>query len=69
MEISLRNPPWFLSTSARTRHSTGAPTPAMSICSRGESATPFAIQVSVSSLAASAGAMFYGTVADATNWP
>jgi len=41
---------------------------AMSICSTGESATQFAIYMSVSNLGASAGSMFYGMVADVTSW-
>ena len=41
---------------------------AMSICSHGESATQFAIYMSVSNLGASAGSMFYGMVADVTSW-
>lgn len=41
---------------------------AMSICSHGESATQFAIYMSVSNLGAAAGSMFYGTVAEHTSW-
>ena len=42
---------------------------AMSICSHGESATQFAIYMSVSNLGATAGSFFYGAVADVTSWP
>jgi len=42
---------------------------AMSICSHGESATQFAIYMSVSNLGATAGSFFYGAVADVTTWP
>mgnify|MGYP000057745711 CR=1 FL=1 len=41
---------------------------AMSICSREESATQFAIYMSVSNLGATAGSFFYGAVADVTSW-
>ena len=41
---------------------------AMSICSHGESATQFAIYMSVSNLGAAAGSMFYGMVAEHTSW-
>ncbi len=41
---------------------------AMSICSHGESATQFAIYMSVSNLGATAGSFFYGAVADVTSW-
>jgi PAT family beta-lactamase induction signal transducer AmpG len=41
---------------------------AMSICSAGESATQFAIYMSVSNLGATAGSFFYGAVADVTSW-
>jgi PAT family beta-lactamase induction signal transducer AmpG len=41
---------------------------AMSICSHGESATQFAIYMSVSNLGASIGSMFYGQVAEKTSW-
>lgn len=41
---------------------------AMSICSHGESATQFAIYMSVSNLGATAGSFFYGVVADVTSW-
>jgi PAT family beta-lactamase induction signal transducer AmpG len=42
---------------------------AMSICTHGESATQFAIYMSVSNLGATAGSFFYGAVADVTSWP
>jgi len=42
---------------------------AMSICSHGESATQFAIYMSVSNLGYTAGSFFYGAVADVTSWP
>jgi len=42
---------------------------AMSICSHGESATQFAIYMSVSNLGATAGSFFYGLVAGVTTWP
>ena len=42
---------------------------AMSICSAGESATQFAIYMSVSNLGATAGSFIYGAVADVTSWP
>ena len=41
---------------------------AMSICSHAESATQFAIYMSVSNLGATAGSFFYGAVADVTSW-
>ena len=41
---------------------------AMSICSTGESATQFAIYMSVSNLGASLGSVLYGMVADVTSW-
>jgi PAT family beta-lactamase induction signal transducer AmpG len=41
---------------------------AMSICSHGESATQFAIYMSVSNLGATAGSFFYGAVAGVTSW-
>ena len=41
---------------------------AMSICSAAESATQFAIYMSVSNLGATAGSFFYGAVADVTSW-
>jgi len=41
---------------------------AMSICSHGESATQFAIYMSVSNLGATAGSLFYGMVSDTTSW-
>jgi len=41
---------------------------AMSICTHGESATQFAIYMSVSNLGATLGSMFYGMVADHTSW-
>ena len=41
---------------------------AMSICTHGESATQFAIYMSVSNLGATAGSFFYGMVADVTSW-
>jgi PAT family beta-lactamase induction signal transducer AmpG len=41
---------------------------AMSICSTGESATQFAIYMSVSNLGATAGSMFYAGMADVTSW-
>jgi PAT family beta-lactamase induction signal transducer AmpG len=41
---------------------------AMSICSHGESATQFAIYMSVSNLGATAGSFFYGSVAGITSW-
>jgi PAT family beta-lactamase induction signal transducer AmpG len=41
---------------------------AMSICSHGESATQFAIYMSVSNLGATAGSLFYGMVAEHTSW-
>jgi PAT family beta-lactamase induction signal transducer AmpG len=42
---------------------------AMSICSHGESATQFAIYMSVSNLGASIGSVLYGSLADVTSWP
>jgi predicted MFS family arabinose efflux permease len=41
---------------------------AMSICTHGESATQFAIYMSVSNLGATLGSIFYGTVAGHTSW-
>jgi PAT family beta-lactamase induction signal transducer AmpG len=41
---------------------------AMSICTHGESATQFAIYMSVSNLGATAGSFFYGAVSDVTSW-
>jgi len=41
---------------------------AMSICSHGESATQFAIYMSISNLGATGGSLFYGMVADVTSW-
>jgi PAT family beta-lactamase induction signal transducer AmpG len=41
---------------------------AMSICTHGESATQFAIYMSVSNLGATAGSLFYGAFADVTSW-
>jgi PAT family beta-lactamase induction signal transducer AmpG len=41
---------------------------AMSICSHGESATQFAIYMSVSNLGASLGSVLYGMLADVTSW-
>ena len=41
---------------------------AMSICTHGESATQFAIYMSVSNMGATLGSMFYATVADRTSW-
>lgn len=41
---------------------------AMSICSHAESATQFAIYMSVSNLGATVGSFFYGAVADTTSW-
>lgn len=41
---------------------------AMSICSHAESATQFAIYMSVSNLGATAGSFFYGAVAGVTSW-
>ncbi len=41
---------------------------AMSICTHGESATQFAIYMSVSNLGATGGSFFYGMVADVTSW-
>ena len=41
---------------------------AMSICSHGESATQFAIYMSVSNLGATAGSFFYGSIAGVTSW-
>ncbi len=41
---------------------------AMSICTHGESATQFAIYMSVSNLGATLGSMFYGMVAEHTSW-
>jgi len=42
---------------------------AMSICTSGESATQFAIYMSVSNLGATLGSFIYGAVADVTSWP
>jgi predicted MFS family arabinose efflux permease len=42
---------------------------AMSICSSGESATQFAIYMSVSNLGATAGSFIYGAMSDVTSWP
>jgi len=42
---------------------------AMSICTHGESATQFAVYMSVSNLGATAGSFFYGAVAGVTSWP
>jgi PAT family beta-lactamase induction signal transducer AmpG len=42
---------------------------AMSICTAGESATQFAIYMSVSNLGATAGSFIYGAMADVTSWP
>ena len=41
---------------------------AMSICTHGESATQFAIYMSVSNLGATAGSFFYGSIAGVTSW-
>jgi PAT family beta-lactamase induction signal transducer AmpG len=41
---------------------------AMSICTHGESATQFAIYMSVSNLGATLGSMFFGSVAEHTSW-
>ena len=41
---------------------------AMSICTHGESATQFAIYMSVSNLGATAGSLCYGAVAGVTSW-
>lgn len=41
---------------------------AMSICTHGESATQFAIYMSVSNLGATLGSVFYGAVSDYTSW-
>jgi len=41
---------------------------AMSICTSGESATQFAIYMSVCNLGATVGSVFYGAVAEITNW-
>ena len=41
---------------------------AMSICSHGESATQFAIYMSVSNLGATAGSFFYGSISGVTSW-
>lgn len=42
---------------------------AMSICTSGESATQFAIYMSVCNLGATVGSLFYGAVAGFTSWP
>ena len=41
---------------------------AMSICTSGESATQFAIYMSVCNIGATIGSLFYGAVADITSW-
>jgi PAT family beta-lactamase induction signal transducer AmpG len=41
---------------------------AMSICTSGESATQFAIYMSVCNMGATAGSLFYGSVSGLTNW-
>ena len=41
---------------------------AMSICTTGESATQFAIYMSVSNVGATLGSLFYGMVSDVTSW-
>jgi predicted MFS family arabinose efflux permease len=41
---------------------------AMSLCTSGESATQFAIYMSVCNLGATVGSLFYGTVAGFTSW-
>ena len=41
---------------------------AMSICTSGESATQFAIYMSVCNIGATAGSFFYGAVAEVTSW-
>jgi PAT family beta-lactamase induction signal transducer AmpG len=41
---------------------------AMSICTSGESATQFAIYMSVCNMGATVGSLFYGAVAEVTNW-
>jgi PAT family beta-lactamase induction signal transducer AmpG len=41
---------------------------AMSICSHAESATQFAIYMSVSNLGATGGSLLYGAIADVTSW-
>ena len=41
---------------------------AMSICTSGESATQFAIYMSVCNIGATVGSLFYGAVADITSW-
>jgi predicted MFS family arabinose efflux permease len=41
---------------------------AMSICTSGESATQFAIYMSVHNLGATGGSLFYGSVADLASW-
>jgi len=40
----------------------------MSICTSGESATQFAIYMSVCNIGATVGSLFYGAVADITSW-
>jgi PAT family beta-lactamase induction signal transducer AmpG len=42
---------------------------AMSICTSGESATQFAIYMSVCNIGATVGSLFYGAVAEFTSWP
>jgi predicted MFS family arabinose efflux permease len=41
---------------------------AMSICTSGESATQFAIYMSVCNMGATAGSLLYGSVSEFTNW-
>jgi len=41
---------------------------AMSICTSGESATQFAIYMSVCNMGATVGSLFYGSVAEVTSW-
>ncbi len=41
---------------------------AMSICTSGESATQFAIYMSVCNIGATVGSLFYGAVAEITSW-
>jgi predicted MFS family arabinose efflux permease len=41
---------------------------AMSICTSGESATQFAIYMSVCNIGATVGSLFYGAVAEVTSW-
>jgi predicted MFS family arabinose efflux permease len=40
----------------------------MSICTSGESATQFAIYMSVCNMGATVGSLFYGAVSGVTNW-